>query len=90
MLVGLLAVTYVRDRTEPDPPVDIALVEEHRRPRRGGAGGLRTFFAVGCPGLQHARPAPTRHQWRDELLEPVQPVLSLAAVGLLPGRLPAA
>jgi hypothetical protein len=71
--------------------VDIAPVEEHRRPRlRGGAGGLLTFFAVGCPVCNTLVLLPLGTNGAMSYFEPVQPVLSLAAVGLLPGRLPAA
>ena len=92
VLGGVLAASYLasstgsaadpRSGTVPDDasPTDL----EHDTPTRvGGAAGLLSFFAVGCPVCNKlviiAVGATGARQW----FEPVQPLLAIAAVGLL-------
>ena len=79
LLCGLLTATYVREADvagAPAPAVD-------RNRRWGWAGGVLTFFAVGCPVCNKivllALGASGAMTW----FAPVQPVLSLAALLLL-------
>lgn len=78
VLSGLLLATYVREPTDAD-----ADVEDVAASRAGGAGGLLTFFAVGCPVCNKivllALGTTGAMQW----FEPIQPVLSVLAIGLL-------
>lgn len=77
VLAGLLAATYVRS----DGPV---ADEEADKPARwGAAGGVLTFFAVGCPVCNKlvliALGASGALQW----FAPIQPILAAAGVVLL-------
>jgi hypothetical protein len=76
VLAGLLFATYVRDGGVPDP-------EDRRAGRVGGAGGLLTFFAVGCPVCNKLVLLALGSSGAMTYFEPVQPVLSVAAVVLL-------
>lgn len=78
VLSGLLLATYVREpgTAAPEPDLD-------RPSKFGAAGGVLTFFAVGCPVCNKivllALGASGALQW----FAPVQPVLAVVAVGLL-------
>jgi hypothetical protein len=80
VLAGLLVATYVREPGSPDP----ARAEEERRSRWwGGAGGLLTFFAVGCPVCNKLVLLALGASGAMTYFEPVQPVLSVLALLLL-------
>jgi hypothetical protein len=83
-LAGLLVATYVREPGRPEPPSDAVRDGEERRGRLwGGAGGLLTFFAVGCPVCNKLVLLALGASGAMTYFEPVQPVLSLLAVVLL-------
>lgn len=72
-LGGLLVATYVA-------PV----LDDTKSARRGAyAGGLLTFFAVGCPVCNKLVLLALGSAGALTWFEPVQPLLQLAAVGLL-------
>ena len=79
VLSGLVFATYVR---EPGSAPDAKLGED-RPSRFGVAGGVLTFFAVGCPVCNKivllALGASGALQW----FAPIQPLLAVAAMGLL-------
>jgi len=79
VLSGLVFATYVR---EPGSAPDTQLRED-RPSRFGVAGGVLTFFAVGCPVCNKivllALGASGALQW----FTPIQPLLAVAAMGLL-------
>jgi hypothetical protein len=79
VLSGLVLATYVR---ELGAGKDTALGED-RPSRFGVAGGLLAFFAVGCPVCNKivllALGASGALQW----FAPIQPLLAVAAMGLL-------
>ncbi|GAB3034888.1 hypothetical protein GCM10011376_19750 [Nocardioides flavus (ex Wang et al. 2016)] len=71
---GLLVATYVRAPSQPDLPAS----------RRGGwAGGLLTYFAVGCPVCNKLVLLALGSAGAMTWFEPFQPVLQGAAVLLL-------
>ncbi len=77
VLAGMLAATYVRsDHLAPDEVAD-------KPARWGAAGGVLTFFAVGCPVCNKlvliALGASGALRW----FAPIQPVLAVAAVVVL-------
>lgn len=73
VLGGLLVATYV-DPVATDAPT----------PRRGGyAGGLLTFFAVGCPVCNKLVLLALGSAGAITWFEPVQPLLQVAAIALL-------
>lgn len=72
-LSGLLLATYVRADIPSDPTVS----------RRGAAGGLLTFFAVGCPVCNKLVLVLLGYAGALQWFAPVQPLLAVAAVGLL-------
>ena len=73
-LGGLLVATYVRAPDQPDRP----------SVRRGGwAGGLLTYFAVGCPVCNKLALLALGSAGAMTWFEPFQPVLQVAAVLLL-------
>lgn len=74
-LAGLLAATYI-DVTGSTDAVDAET-------RRGIAGGLLTFFAVGCPVCNKLVLLALGSAGAITWFEPFQPVLQLAAIGLL-------
>jgi hypothetical protein len=77
VLAGLLAATYVRE-----PGADGE--ESDRRSRVwGGAGGLLTFFAVGCPVCNKLVLLALGTGGALTYFEPVQPLLSVLALALL-------
>ncbi len=74
LLAGLLVATYVRAPAQPDRPSS----------RRGGwAGGLLTYFAVGCPVCNKLVLLALGSAGAMTWFEPFQPVLQAAAVLLL-------
>jgi hypothetical protein len=73
VLAGLLVATYVN---APAPAADTDA-------RRGAAGGLLTFFAVGCPVCNKLVLVALGSSGAMTWFEPVQPLLQLAAIGLL-------
>ncbi len=76
VLAGLLVATYV---AVPQGSVDV----DESSSRRGWAGGLLTFFAVGCPVCNKIVLLALGSTGALTWFEPVQPVLQLAAVILL-------
>jgi hypothetical protein len=80
VLGGLLVATYVQEPGSPDP----APAEAERRSRWwGGAGGLLTFFAVGCPVCNKLVLLALGASGAMTYFEPVQPVFSVLALLLL-------
>jgi hypothetical protein len=75
VLAGLLAATYVRAGETPE---QLGPVE-----RGGTAGGVLTFFAVGCPVCNKLVLLALGSSGAITWFEPVQPVLQLAAMALL-------
>ncbi len=75
-LVGLLSMTYARQGDEP-----LAVGEE--LDARGMIGGALTYFAVGCPVCNKLVLLALGTTGAVAWFEPVQPLLQLAAVGLL-------
>lgn len=71
VLAGLLAATFVRTG------------DQTSGTRGGMAGGLLTFFAVGCPVCNKLVLLALGSAGAITWFEPVQPFLQLAAVGLL-------
>lgn len=81
-LAGLLVATYVREPGTPEP--EPASAEDERRSRWwGGAGGLLTFFAVGCPVCNKLVLLALGASGAMTYSEPVQPVLSVLALVVL-------
>lgn len=86
VLAGLLTATYVAA-----PPAGAAAAEpgaddgvELDRSAKGGyLGGFLTFFAVGCPVCNKLVLLALGTSGALTWFEPVQPVLSLAAIGVL-------
>ena len=79
VLSGLLFATYVRvsaTQPEEDPLAD-------KPGRRGLAGGVLTFFAVGCPVCNKIVLLALGYAGALRWFEPVQPFLAVIAVGLL-------
>jgi MFS family permease len=80
VLSGLLVATYVRapqvGTTAQDPLAD-------RPGRRGLAGGVLTFFAVGCPVCNKIVLLALGYAGALRWFEPVQPLLAVGAVLLL-------
>lgn len=75
VLAGLLAATYVNAHVSPD--------DADAHSRRGVAGGLLTFFAVGCPVCNKVVLLALGSAGAMTWFEPVQPFLQLVALGLL-------
>ena len=76
VLSGLLFATYVRDPGG-DRPASATL------DRRGAAGGLLTFFAVGCPVCNKLALLALGYAGALRWFAPVQPYLAVAGVALL-------
>ncbi|MCO8126862.1 hypothetical protein NHL50_06555 [Acidimicrobiia bacterium EGI L10123] len=76
VLAGLLAATYVDTGTAAAETVDPDA-------RRGMVGGVLTFFAVGCPVCNKLVLIALGSAGAITWFEPVQPLLQLAAMGLL-------
>jgi hypothetical protein len=78
VLAGLLSATYVREPGSGGEPAD-----DGRSRVWGGAGGLLTFFAVGCPVCNKLVLLALGTSGALTYFEPVQPALSALAIGLL-------
>ena len=76
VLSGLLFATYVR---EPGATTTTAASID----RRGAAGGLLTFFAVGCPVCNKLALIALGYAGALRWFAPVQPFLAVAGVALL-------
>ncbi len=77
VLAGLLTATYVK-------PVDADSSAADAKPRTGGyAGGLLTFFAVGCPVCNKLVLLALGSAGAITWFEPVQPFIQILAIGLL-------
>jgi hypothetical protein len=76
LLGGLLAATYVRE-TRPE------LVADDKPARRGGIGGLLSFFAVGCPVCNKLVIIALGSVGARRWFEPIQPYLAVVSVALL-------
>lgn len=76
VLSGLLVATYVRERGTAKP--SSATID-----RRGAAGGLLAFFAVGCPVCNKLALVALGYAGALQWFAPVQPFLAVAGVGLL-------
>lgn len=85
VLAGLLTATYVRvpGASEPTGETDDDGVELDRSAKGGYLGGFLTFFAVGCPVCNKLVLLALGTSGAMTWFEPVQPVLSLAAIGVL-------
>jgi hypothetical protein len=77
LLAGLLTATYVAAPS----PSDSGGAD--RAARGGWAGGVLTFFAVGCPVCNKLVLLALGSAGAMTWFEPVQPLLQLAAVGVL-------
>ncbi len=75
-LTGVLVSTYVAEA-----PTDADAWTDDRR--AGALGGFVTFFAVGCPVCNKLVLLALGTSGALQWFEPVQPVLSLLAIGLL-------
>lgn len=76
ILAGLLVATYVGVRSEDES-------EERRSTRRGGIGGVLSFFAVGCPICNKLVVLALGTTGALEWFAPVQPLLAVASIALL-------
>lgn len=87
VLAGLLTATYVRVPGTADAagaePADEDGSELDRSAKGGYLGGFLTFFAVGCPVCNKLVLLALGTSGAMTWFEPVQPVLSLAAIGVL-------
>jgi len=78
VLGGLLIATYVRDAT-----LDTADTVDERPARTGGAGGLLSFFAVGCPVCNKVVVIALGTVGARRWFEPIQPLLAVVSLILL-------
>ncbi|OIQ84668.1 hypothetical protein GALL_335040 [mine drainage metagenome] len=85
LLAGMLAATYVRARTDdaPEEPDASAAAPS----RFGIAGGVLTWFAVGCPVCNKLALLALGYSGALTWFAPVQPFLAAAAVALTAGAL---
>lgn len=81
VLSGLLFATYVRNGAPGQDPDTVPL--EDAAGKRGLAGGILTFFAVGCPVCNKIVLLALGYAGALKWFEPVQPFLGLVALGLL-------
>lgn len=81
VLAGLIVATYVGVRDE--EATEDELDEELRSTRRGGAGGVLTFFAVGCPICNKLVVLALGTTGALEWFAPAQPILAAASIALL-------
>lgn len=78
VLGGLLIATYVRE------PALADRADELDRPgKAGGAGGLLSFFAVGCPTCNKLVVVALGSSGALDWFAPAQPVLAVASIVLL-------
>jgi uncharacterized membrane protein (DUF485 family) len=86
VLAGLLTATYVAAPSTTDAadePDSEHGVDLDRSAKGGYLGGFLTFFAVGCPVCNKLVLLALGTSGALTWFEPVQPVLSLAAIGVL-------
>ena len=76
VLSGLIVATYVRDPGIASPTATTV-------DRRGAAGGLLTFFAVGCPVCNKLALLALGYSGALKWFAPVQPFLAVAGLALL-------
>ncbi|HET6966932.1 MAG TPA: hypothetical protein VFI44_01590 [Ornithinibacter sp.] len=76
VLSGLLFATYVREPGAEKP-------SSARIDRRGAAGGLLAFFAVGCPVCNKLALIALGYAGALQWFAPVQPFLAVGGIGLL-------
>ncbi len=80
VLGGLLAATYVRDPGTIDPAAD----DELDRPGKvGGAAGVLSFFAIGCPTCNKLVVVAVGSTGALDWFAPAQPILAMLSVVLL-------
>ncbi|HLS49799.1 MAG TPA: hypothetical protein VK024_07370 [Actinomycetaceae bacterium] len=79
LVVGMLAATYVR---APNGPSGAGERAERRTRRAGMAGGLLTWFAVGCPVCNKIALLALGYSGALTWFAPAQPFLALAALAL--------
>ncbi len=79
VLGGLLAATYVSDRSARQASLD----DVDAPTRRGGLAGLLSFFAVGCPVCNKLVVVALGTTGARQWFEPVQPALAVASIVLL-------
>lgn len=77
LLAGMLSATYVRS------PISGGDPDAERSQRRGLAGGVLTFFAVGCPVCNKLVLLAVGYSGAMTWFQPVQPLLQVLAVALL-------
>jgi len=75
VLAGLLFATYVKDEQTTD--------QVDRPARVGGAAGLLSFFAIGCPVCNKLVVVALGTTGAMKWFEPIQPLLAVVSVGLL-------
>jgi len=86
ILGGLLIGSYVRtdaptgQRNSEDESLD---PKAERQAKTGGAAGLLSFFAVGCPVCNKIVLLAVGTTGAQQWFEPMQPVLALLSLGLL-------
>ena len=81
VLGGLLLATYV---SEPGEEIDRAGDDELDRPAKtAGAGGLLSFFAVGCPTCNKLVVLAIGTTGALDWFAPAQPLLAVLSLGLL-------
>ncbi|HAP75953.1 MAG TPA: hypothetical protein DCR14_07720 [Acidimicrobiaceae bacterium] len=86
ILGGLLLATYVRepaDMGNPDDQPHSLDLAEQRDARRGGAAGLLSFFAVGCPVCNKLVVIALGTVGAREWFEPIQPYLAALSIVLM-------
>lgn len=76
VLAGLLLATYVGVRSQDE-------AEELRSTRRGGVGGVLSFFAVGCPVCNKIVVLALGTTGALNWFAPLQPILAAASIALL-------
>lgn len=88
LLGGLLVATYVRPRTTAaEPAGDGPAAAGEGVSRAGMAGGLLTWFAVGCPVCNKLVLLALGYTGALTWFAPVQPVLAVAGLALTAGAL---
>lgn len=87
VLAGMLMATYVRPDVQSDTPVETDTPDESDAPadrasRLGMAGGILTWFAVGCPVCNKIALLALGYSGALTWFAPAQPFLAVAAIGL--------
>lgn len=87
-LGGLLVGTYVLPQRQHAGSPDEALdAEAERQAKTGGAAGLLSFFAIGCPVCNKIVLLAIGTSGALQWFEPVQPLLAVVSIGLLASAL---